>query len=349
MFVLLGCSGTEPEDTAIEEVVAIWPAGEQEVYALEGDIIWSVDFGSAGEAAGKTDCSYTRRYRAVEDRTRPWTCRSCAVDLRAEVEMVEGLDTCYAQVTESAPAATEWIGWGGSSWYRSTRINRALGASAAGRPRDGDLAIEAEIFSESHDGYPLRFDVEGLLAGGVEIADLLDGLGPPAEYACGWPQHVAEVYDGSTRLRTGSTVPDAYLLDGCGEGVRLHHLTGVDYVVIAWVAEGEAESEAWLDALEEQLPSMPASTQAVAIASLDTDARHDPVTAEDLARIGEGRSVPVLSHRGYGDLVMANGEEFVWPVVAVVAPNRRVLTIDREGFSGWEAVATAIEDDLTAL
>ena len=44
-------------------------------------------------------------------------------------------------------------------------------------------------------------------------------------------------------MGVGSRLPDAYLPDACGEGVRLHQLTG-GYLVIGHVALGEAASEA---------------------------------------------------------------------------------------------------------
>ncbi|TNE87497.1 MAG: hypothetical protein EP330_18715 [Deltaproteobacteria bacterium] len=346
LILIAACTGTEPEDTSdSERPDAPWPSAEQEVYALNGEVTWHVDFDAEAEAAGKTDCSYTRRYTGLEDRSRPWTCRGCHVIVRAEVEMVDGLDDCYAQVTEATPAPVEWIGYAGGIWYRTGVENRPLSEAASARVSNGGFDIAVDVPSESYDGYGLTFTLEGRLDGGLGTGDLYDGLLPPETSACGWSRAIVEEYDGSTRLREEATLPDAHLLDACGEGVRLHQLTGDErYAVIAWVAGGEAASQSWLDEAVASVAGHEPAIQPIAVASLAADDVWTSPTAEQLAALAPDPSLPVLGHRGYGRTVMANGDDFTWPVVAIVAPDRTVIRVERGGFSGWQSALAAIDE-----
>jgi hypothetical protein len=77
---------------------------------VSGDITWQVTFDATAQGAGATDCSYTRHYEGVEDRSAPWLCPTCEAMFRADVEVTAGRQDCYAQVSSSDPAPVEWIG-----------------------------------------------------------------------------------------------------------------------------------------------------------------------------------------------------------------------------------------------
>lgn len=345
-ILLVGCgAAVEPSPIDTARPVAPWPSAEQEVYALSGEITWEVDFDEAAEASGKTDCSYTRRYTALEDRSRPWTCRSCNVILRADIEMISGREDCFAQVSESDPEPVEWVGYGGGTWYRSTRENRPLGTSATASVTNGAVHVETTIASTSFDDHALVFRVSGDLAGGVAIGDPLDGLAPPQVSACDWDRSTVEVYDGSTTIAVGSTLPDAYLPDRCGEGVRLHQLTGNGrYAVVAWVAGGHAGSEEWLADASAAVADRDPPVLPIALWSLANTTPWPSPTREELEEASSGRGFPVLGHRGYGRTVLAGEVAYQLPVVAAVAPDRKVIHLEQVGFGGWQSVLEAIED-----
>lgn len=86
---------------------------------MTGDATWQVTFDDVAKAAGATDCSYTRHYEAVEDRSARWLCPSCEIMFLADATLTDGLDTCFSQVSTSTPAKQEWLGYGGGTWWRS--------------------------------------------------------------------------------------------------------------------------------------------------------------------------------------------------------------------------------------
>lgn len=349
LFVVLFVACTSPEPTDTADTVrpeAPWPSVEQELFALSGEVTWEVDFDEEAEAAGKTDCQYTRRYTGLEDKSRPWTCRGCHVIVRADVEMVAGRESCFSQVTEADPREVEWIGYAGGSWYRATQENRPLGISTGASVSNGSIEIGGEFTSRSFDDQGLTFRVSGTLEGSMGVGDLLDGLTPPRTSTCGWERSVVEVYDGGTTARLDGTLPDAYLPDACGEGVRLHQLTGEGrYAVVAWVAGGHEGSEAWLSEAEDAASSSQQSVVPIALWSRANNTIWPSPTQEELAEVAAGRSFPILGHRGYGRTVLASEDDYRLPVVAVVGPNRRILLLERGGFSGWETALEVIEAD----
>ena len=54
---------------------------------VSGEITWTVTFDETAKAAGATDCTYTRQYQGVEDRSAPWLCPACEVMFRADVQI----------------------------------------------------------------------------------------------------------------------------------------------------------------------------------------------------------------------------------------------------------------------
>ncbi|MCO4744166.1 MAG: hypothetical protein KC912_05220 [Proteobacteria bacterium] len=345
LMLLMGCSAVE-EDVRDSPVVAPWPEPVQDVLLIEGDITWHVDFDAEAEQAGKTDCSYTRRYRAVEDRSRPWTCRSCNAVLRADVEMVAGREDCYTQVTESDVNPVEWVGYSAGSWWRSTRENTSLRRSASTSIQGSGFTTSSVSNGRSYDGHDLVFTGEGQMQTGRAEGDLLDGLTPPQVSACGWERAVIETYTGGTTLREGGTLPDAYLPDVCEEGTRLHFQQG-KFQVVAFVAADSTDADSFLDGIDASVGALAEQEIELEVVVLLAEFADDRFSSglPSLASFAKqhGLSGPVLDHRGYGPTVLGGGDAVVWPVVAVVDPDLEVLSIQREGFEGWPAVLETIE------
>ena len=76
----------------------------QRVQTLEGALTWQVKWDDDGLALGREDCSYTRHYMAVEDRSLPWLCPRCERIYRAESH----LDGASCHRTISADAASPY-------------------------------------------------------------------------------------------------------------------------------------------------------------------------------------------------------------------------------------------------
>ncbi len=67
------------------------------------DVVVTVGFlmtDATAEAAGATDCSYTRHYEGEEDTSLPWFCPECEVMFTATVEMNARLDEVKWQMLE---------------------------------------------------------------------------------------------------------------------------------------------------------------------------------------------------------------------------------------------------------
>src|SRR5262245_46892447 len=81
-------TGGQPGDAATTGVGGSGgsaPAPERAT--ISGDATWQVTFDDAAKAVGATDCSYTRHYEGVEDRSAPWLCPACEVIFHADVQM----------------------------------------------------------------------------------------------------------------------------------------------------------------------------------------------------------------------------------------------------------------------
>lgn len=315
---------------------------------LVGDITWTVTFDETAKAAGAVDCSYTRRYTGVENSSRPWQCPTCDGRFEASVEMVEGLDDCYAQVTVNDPAPVEWVGYGGGPWFRG---GGALMGEQGTADVEGDTVTVANTVEdiEARAGGFLRFDVTGSLTIGEESGDPEHGFIAAESYSCGWPKADPPAYEGDYILELGATVPDGVFMDACEENVRLHDFAGA-YMVVDMSAS-DCPPCRQKAALEEQfVEEMSAAGIEVHVVTLLAPSLDDPLGETTKAHLDNwiltfALEAPVLGDRGWGlaEFSPAIGDDTGFPSWAIVAPDLSVLDFGT-GFGGWSPLRTTIEN-----
>ena len=364
LFVLLAltaCSDPEKQETDAVETEQPAPEAAQEpetnepsappieaeVLALNGSIIWNIDFDTDAEALGFTDCSYQRDYTGIEDRSAKWLCPTCEQMFLLDVDLSQGLEDCYQQIATS-PAPQERLGWtADGEWRRAPAPSYALTEQGAVTWDGASFTTANTTEVELDDGGTFTFDIDGTFALSEGIGDPMHGMTPPSSYSCGWQKADPPAYDGDYTLAIGQTLPDGVFLDQCNESVRLHDFKGT-YIVIDISAvncppcRSMAETEpAFADDMEQQ--GIPVSVVTLMAPSLSEVL--SPTPQETLLEWVESYDLhsPVLSDRGWGYWLggTALGDEFAYPTWIVIDPELNVLAMGT-GFSSWDEIATTI-------
>lgn len=316
---------------------------------ISGEITWTVTFDADAKAAGATDCTYTRHYEGAENASAPWLCPTCDKTYQAQVEVTEGLEDCYTQVTSAEPPALEWLGVAGGAF------RRGVGATMN---EQGTATIDGAVIDIVNDvtdieapaGGTLAFAVRGQLTTSEEEGDPLHGFRAPDSYACGWDKAAPPPYAGDYALELGGVVPDGLFKDACDETVRLHDLAG-SYLIIDMSAM-DCPPCRQMAALEEAfVADMAAQGIAVHVVTLLAPSLDDTLgetTTEMLAiwRDSYGLTSPVLADRGWGLTVFlaAIGDSTGYPSWVIVDPELRVLDFNT-GFSTFAPFQSTIAAD----
>ena len=351
ILLLLACSGKgdDGDDTGAADADADTDADTDSVRgAVFGTITWGVDFDSDAEAAGATDCAYTRQYTGSTDLSAPWLCPSCELLFRADVEMLDDWEDCYAQVSSTDPTPEEWLGYADGLWYRaSTSALSERGPSEF----DGETwTVSQEVESAAPVGGGLVFEIEGTLTVGEEAGDPLHGWGAADTYACGWPKADPPAYDGDYTADLGDVLPDGLFPDACEDPVRLHDLAGRYLIVeISAMDCGPCRSAAAAEAgfIEEMAAEGIEVEVVTLLAPSLSDTAGTPET-EDLVSWTDtyGIHSPVLGDRVWGLSVAAAavGDDFGYPTFIVADPDLIVIDL-QVGFSSYDDFAALIRED----
>ncbi len=314
-----------------------------------GDVVWEVTFDDVAKAAGATDCSYTRSYEGVEDASTPWFCPACDVVFKANVEMSQGQDDCYAQISTDDPLEVEWIGFAGNTYYRGVGINMT---------EQGTIAVDGTMAAVTHSvadleapmGGTFGFGITGALTLGEESGDPMHGFRPPATYACGWPKANPAPYTGDYTVVEGETVPDGLFKDKCGETVRLHDLQGA-YLIVEMGARDCPPCQAMANEEEAFIADMAAQGITVHVVTLLAPSLAEPLsetTQTMLENWTENYELtsPILADRGWGlsMFVPIYAEGTGFPSMAIVAPDLTVIA-HQNGFGSFAELETIILDD----
>lgn len=324
------------------------PAPKQKT--ISGDVTWNVAFDADAQAVGATDCVYTRHYEGVEDRSAPWLCPSCEVVFLADVEMTVGLEDCFSQVSSVEPAATEWIGYGGGTWWR---------ASAGVMSEQGTAMIEMSSVTTAHTvadvavtaGGTLGFTIEGNLTLGEQEGDPLNGFVPPATYACGWPKADPPEYTGDYVLTKGGVLPDGLFKDRCGETVRLHDFKG-SYLVVDMAAMDCPPCQTMAEQEEQFVMDMAAQGIEVHVVTLLAPSLSNVLGNTTVGMLKNWTmsfdlTSPVLADRAWGLTMFepAIGVDQVgYPSMAIVSPDLTVLDYST-GFGDFSEIEATILAD----
>lgn len=326
------------------------PSGPRRAITADGEVTWTVTRDDRAKAAGREDCTFTRRYTAIEDRSTPWLCPACDVVLLATVEMSEDDRACYRSIAGEEPATEERIGWSTDRFFRAAHPFaplRPAGAVDTEGGADARVTFAAEQPPATSDGGALVVVSAGELALGVTAADPWQGMWPPPTSACGWPRSGLDLSDGPWAIEIGRPLPDGWFEDVCGEPARLRDFFGNYLVVVVSAMDCgpcqamAAEERAFL----EQARSIAGGVEVITLLSPSLDAPLDPMPAEDIAlwtASYELRS-PVLGDRGWGFAL----SQTVWPDVMaypswfVTSPGLEVLAAGH-GYDAFEGALDAI-------
>jgi hypothetical protein len=306
---------------------------------IAGDVTWTVTFDETAKANGNTDCSYTRHYEGVQDDSAKWLCPACERMFRTNVAVVTGLDDCYSQVTQTAPATLEWIGYGNGVYYRG------FGGPMSDQGTAAVTATAIQVVNEvpSVDvptGGTLAFDVAGELAISEIEGDPLHGFSVPDSYDCGWPKADPPSYAGDYAIVQGATVPDGIFKDTCGQTVRLHDFAG-DYIIIDMSAIDCPPCQQMASEEEAFIQGMAAQGIPVHVITLLAPSLGNPLGETTNAMLSNwtstfGLSAPVLADRGWGLSMFFPlfGEQTGYPSWVLVDPNLQVIDAG-SGFGGY--------------
>lgn len=319
--------------------------GADTLATVSGDVTWNVSFDADAQAAGATDCSYTRHYEGVQDDSAKWLCPACEVMFRADVVMTEGQTDCYAQISDAMPFAEEWIGWGNGVYYRGVGVGMSDQGTAS---VDGASVTTANAVmdQEAPAGGLFSFGITGAFATGEQQGDPLHGFHVPDSYACGWPKADPPVYDGDYSVVVGQPVPDGIFKDTCEETVRLHDLEG-SYLYVDMSAMDCPPCQQMAAGEEAFVDGMKAQGIDVKVVTLLAPSLADPLGETTTAMLeqwtnGYGLSSPVLADRGWGltmflEVIMDPG----YPSWVLVAPDLTVVEYGT-GFAGWAEREAAV-------
>lgn len=321
---------------------------------LTGDAIWTVTFDETAHAAGAEDCTYTRHYVAVEDRSSPWQCPLCETPFHADVTMTDGQDDCFAQISEYDPQPTEWVGWAGGAFYRGYLVGpTAQGTAevAADTVTWANLATDQEASM----GGLMSFTVAGTFQLGGDQGDPNNGWVETEPYAgeCAWPNANPAPYAGDYTLAAGAAIPDGLFKDSCGQIVRLHDFQGA-YLLIDMAAVDCPVCRSMAQDQEQFISDMATQGATVKVITLLCPALDDPF-GETTANMLNGwessfsltQASPVLGDRAWALTMLLPHfpEELGYPSWILVDPELRVMEWG-SGFTDFSDHEAAILADL---
>jgi len=351
LLLLLAACGSDPKDdsgvpTATDTATDSTSTPTASMLAtVDGEVTWTVDFGPDSEAAGLTDCAYTRHYTGSADDSAPWLCPACDEVFVVDVEFTAGLDDCYASVSSTAPLEVEYLGYGGGVWYRGSGSWLTERGPAE---VDGDTLTVSQEVSPEESGGDYSFAIAGALTLGATEGVSFHGSAATETYACGWPKADPAPYEGDYVGVPGAMLPDGVFHDVCEEPVRLHDFAG-SWLVVDISAmdcppcQDAAETE---EAFVEEMAAagIPVKVITLLAPSL-SDSAGTPTQRELQDWIDSfGLTSPVLADRVWGLSVVGQQipDDFGYPTMVVVDPQLTIVDV-QVGFGSWTEFAELIQ------
>jgi len=356
------------EDSALDTGECAWieaVAGEKDTGSgprtartLTGSVEWHVDFDAAAEAAGYSDCSYSRDYNAMIEHTDlAYLCPDCTLITQGLAEMSADDDACYTQISSTEGTRVEQLGLvesedGTVTLYRGGKENITLAEA-------GDWADGATVWTDSatlDDGAVFDLAAAASLQLGESAATVDDPAGARTEpYACGWPLFSPGGLSQSYTAAVGDTLPNARLTDQCGEGVDLWDFRGRFVVIDASspncgpCQEMAGKAEAFKAEMEDLCIDVELVTLLNASLS-EVNLPADPDTVAEWVS-AFGLTSPVLADRGFAYAVLAPATRpeggMSLPTIAVLDPDGKVIYLDT-GFGETSGYFDPIRDVIVA-
>ena len=167
-------------------------------------------------------CAYSLPLDGVEDDSAPWLCPSCATTFVSPFQLTTGAD-CLAPRFPGGPPPTFLFGWSTDQRFFFGFGNSFTSSSSGTLSTAGDSLTASWSSATDSGSAQLRLS--------STPGDRLHGWQPPPSYDCGWPSAAPPPFTGSYQPSIGDPLPDAVLLDQCGQKLRLQDLSG-SYVVL---------------------------------------------------------------------------------------------------------------------
>ena len=314
---------------------------------LAGDATWTLDFDAEAEARGLADCTYRRAYaEMVEVEGHGWVCPECDWFSLGDASIVDGYEDCYLLIASSDAVRQEHLGLGvvdgEPHFWRSGSVNVALGdmgPALGGGTTEEPYRVGWSDEAELTDGGTFLLTATGSFTLGsrddVTIGDV--DVPIPGESACGWPDCNPGGPNASFVLATGSTFPNARLVDQCEEPVDVWDFWG-RYLVIdssapncgPCIAMAQAEA-AWVQGMA----TAGIEVEWITLLNAELAAINQPASAEQVQDWIEltGTTGAVLRDEGFAYATMPDyvGYEsgMSYPTVVVVDPDMTLL--------GWDS------------
>jgi hypothetical protein len=321
---------------------------------INGDATWSVTFDDAAKMAGATDCSYTRHFDGVEDRSAPWLCPDCQVMYKVDVTLTAGKTECFDQISPDAgPSKVEWLGYSNGTWFRGaggpmTDQGMVSGASDALSVTNMVPDLDAPA------GGKMQFAIAGTFAEGMAEGDPMNGFTPSSTYTCAWATDVTPAtpaaYAGDYTVKVGQTLPDGTFKDACDEIVRLHDLKGT-YLVVDMAAIDCPPCNQMAAGAEQFVADMKAKGIDVRMVTLMAPSLANPLGNTTKTQLTSWTTkyklhAPVLADRGWGISMFEPIylDMLGYPGWAIVDPNLKVLKTG-VGFGDYTEFDTTISAD----
>ena len=321
---------------------------------IVGDATWTVTFDATAQAAGKTNCSYTRHYQGSEDESAPWLCPACEIAFHATVQMTSGEQDCFMQISTTAPQTEEWLGYAGVDWWRGRGPTSQQGTATI---NGSDVTWANQATGQAVDPADpaqgtVSFDVAGQFVLGQESGDPMNGYEVAATYQCGWPKADPPAYAGDYLLVKDAVLPDGAFKDSCDDVVRLHDFKG-QYLVVDMSARDCPACQAMAAAEEQFVTGMAGQGIPTSVITLQATSLNNPWGEPTKAQLGAwisqyGLTSPVLADRIWGMSMflptLGPTDSLSYPSWIIVRPDLTVLDWG-SGFTSFSPIQTAIVTD----
>lgn len=328
---------------------------------LSGTVTWTLSFDADAEAAGFTDCTYTREYATLtEIGDQGYLCPECSILTTGTAVMTAGYEDCYLQISDNDAESVEYAGLGEVDgemhFFRSGAENIVLGDLS---PVEGDTPFTVTWESESDlvDGGVMALHADGeFTLGTSEDTVVEDVSGARTEpYTCGWPLNSPGGPNTTWDVVDGGVFPNIRLDDQCGEPVDLWDFRGY-YLVIDSSAPncGPCQSMAeGAEAFKARMAAECAPVELITLLNESLGAVNYPASLEVQLEWQEefGLTSPVLADRGAGYALFPEylGVEdgMSYPGIILVDPDGLVM-YGSTGFSDWTEIEDVILFDWVA-
>ncbi len=333
--------------------------------AIAGQLEWQIDFDTAAEQQGSSDCTLKVSYQGLADKTVQYLCPECEHIYQVSYNVDPSTQSC---ATEVGLDDEGHVGYGNGKLYAHTNRLHRLHAVA-------DTAVDGTgtQWTASGTGASYKYGITAekqrrftsTVTGTLSITDSdhdpLFGMVPPTDYDCGYSKSGLPEYQGSWEM-TDNDIPDGVFLDSCGDYVRLHDMLGSGYAVIEASAIFCGPCNSWAEqepGFKDEMAQLGIDIKFVTLLVEKTTGPFDVVSQAQLQAWVDEHQLdgPILADRGYGHNVVGPYVQFVkngvdpadykytgYPTWVLVNPSLQVLGVG-VGCCPWNTIKAKVKAD----